>query len=83
LFQTVSVFRFNTLSINYRVPAALAHRFGSRTMGVALQGSNLGLHTNYRGKDSDVNAFSTGNATADSRQLPQPRSWSIAFTLGN
>ena len=52
-------------------------------MSLALQGSNLGLHTNYHGKDPDVNAYSNGNQTADTGQLPQPRVWSLRVTLGN
>jgi hypothetical protein len=51
-------------------------------MGVALQGSNLGFHTNYRGKDPDVNAYSGGNLSADAGQIPQPRTWTLRVTLG-
>ena len=54
---------------------------------LALQGSNLGLHTNYRGKDPViVNAFSTvtnGDETADTGQIPVPRTWWLKLTLGN
>jgi len=84
--QTVNTFRFNDLSINYVVPTGLAHVFRAQTMSVALQGSNLALHTNYRGKDPNVNAFSTvssGDETIDLGGLPQPRTWWLKLSLGN
>jgi hypothetical protein len=55
-------------------------------MTLALQGSNLGLHTNYRGMDPNVNAFSTVNAgdeTADLGQIPEPRTWWLKLSVGN
>ena len=86
LLQTVSTLRFNSLSINYNVPRSLASWFHVPNMSVALQGANLGLVTNYRGKDPDVNAFSTasaGDQTADLGQLPLPRTWWLKIGLGN
>jgi TonB-dependent SusC/RagA subfamily outer membrane receptor len=83
LIQTVNWWRFQSLSVNYVVPAAIARRFRAQHMTVALQGSNLGLWTNYRGKDPDVNATPYGNGVIDGGQLPQPRTWSIQLTLGN
>jgi hypothetical protein len=83
LVQTVSEWQFQSLSINYVVPTSIAQRFHARTMSIALQGSNLGLWTNYRGKDPNVNAFPNGNAVADGGQLPMPRSWQLKCTLGN
>jgi hypothetical protein len=86
LTQTVSIFRFNSLSVNYQIPREVSGWFRVPRMSLALQGSNLGLHTNYRGKDPNVNAFatvSTGDKTADLGQIPQPRTWWIKLTLGN
>jgi hypothetical protein len=82
LIQTVNILRFQSLSLNYSVPAAFARRVGAQSMSVVLQGSNLGLHTNYRGKDPNVNAYATGNQTADTGQLPEPRTWAISVHLG-
>jgi len=76
-YQTVSTFRFNSLSIAYAVPNSAARLFRAQAMSVALQGSNLGLFTNYRGKDPNVNAYATGNAVADTGQLPLPRNWQV------
>jgi outer membrane receptor protein involved in Fe transport len=84
--QTVNTFRFNTLSINYELPRATAAWFRVPRVTASLQGSNLGLHTNYRGKDPDINAFSTvssGDQTLDLGQIPEPRTWWLKLTLGN
>ena len=86
LIQTVNTFRFNDLSLNYVVPRSISTRLHAPQMSLALQGENLGLHTNYRGKDPDVNAFATvsaGDETADIGQLPSPRTWWVRVTLGN
>jgi TonB-linked SusC/RagA family outer membrane protein len=72
-----STLRFNSLSIAYNVPSTWAQRVGARSLVVALQGTNLGLHTNYRGKDPDVNGSPTGNDISDLGTLPQPRTWQL------
>jgi hypothetical protein len=82
-FQTVNTLRWTSLSINYIVSPTIAHRFRASSMSIALQGSNLGLHTNYHGKDPDVNAYATGNQSMDTGQLPQPRTWSLRVSLGD
>jgi hypothetical protein len=75
--QTVSTLRFNSLSVTYVVPRIVALRLGAKDVRVSLQGTNLGLFTNYRGKDPDVNAYATGNGVIDTGVLPQPRTWSM------
>jgi len=44
---------------------------------VSLQGSNLGLRTDYRGLDPHVNGHSTGNGVQDTGVIPQPRRWQL------
>jgi hypothetical protein len=86
VIQTVNTFRFNDLSINYQLPKTLSQWFHVPRMAIALQGSNLLLHTNYRGKDPNVNAFSAvgvGDEIADLGQLPEPRTWWLKLNLGN
>lgn len=83
LVQTVHAWEFQSLSVNVAVPSSLARHFHTRHMSIALQGSNIGLWTNYRGKDPNVNALPNGNAVADVGLLPAPRAWSLSFTLGN
>ncbi len=82
LIQTVSLLRFNSLSVAYNASPRLAQRFGASALSVAVQGMNLGLHTNYRGKDPDVNAFTTGNGVVDTGVLPQPRTWRLTLRAG-
>jgi hypothetical protein len=81
VIQTVNTMRWSNLSITWIVPNHVAQFFRSSQVAVALQGSNLGLWTNCRGKDPDVNAYSNGNLTADNGQLPQPRIWRLQLTL--
>ena len=84
LLQTVNVLRWNTLSVSYLAPSHLAHLLHTSALSIALQGSNLALHSNYRGADPNVNAFAAGNLTTDSGTLlPQPRVWNLRITLAN
>lgn len=78
VMQTVSTWRFSSLSAAYNLPTNFASHFGARALSVALEGTNLGLFTNYKGKDPNVNAYATGNSTLDTGVLPQPRTWSLA-----
>jgi TonB-linked SusC/RagA family outer membrane protein len=75
--QTVSTFRFSSLAVTYHAPTSLAQRLGARALSLSVQGTNLGLRTNYRGLDPNVNAFSTGNGVTDTGVLPQPRTWQV------
>lgn len=75
--QTVNSLRLNSLSVRYHVPAQVAGRFGASALSISLQGSNLGLRTNYRGKDPNVNSQARGNSVIDKGVLPMPRTWQI------
>ena len=86
VMQTINTLRFNNLSINYSLPRSISSFFRVPGVSLALQGSNLALHSNYRGKDPGVNAFSTvtgGDQVEDLGQLPQPRTWRLQIRLGN
>jgi hypothetical protein len=78
LMQTVSTLRLNSIAVAYNASPSLAERFGAKALSIAVQGTNMGLWTNYAGKDPNVNAFATGNAVADTGVLPIPRSWLLA-----
>jgi TonB-linked SusC/RagA family outer membrane protein len=79
LYQTVNDFRFSSLSVAYRVPAKIVHwLLRASSLSVALQGTNLALFTNYKGKDPNVNGYPTGNQVADFGTVPQPRIWQIS-----
>jgi TonB-linked SusC/RagA family outer membrane protein len=84
--QIVNAFRFDALSVNYTLSRRIAQWLRVPSAVISVQGSNLGLHTNYRGADPNVNAFSTasgGDHTVDTGQLPAPRTWWLKLTLGN
>jgi hypothetical protein len=87
VIQTVNLFRFSALSNNYVLPTTITRRMRVPSATLALQGSNLGLHTNYHGKDPSVNVFATsgtaGDQTVDAGQVPQPRLWRPTLSLGN
>lgn len=78
LLQTVNTLRLNSVSIAFNVRPSLAQRIGATALSVAVQGTNVGLWTNYAGKDPSVNAFASGNAVADTGVLPIPRSWLLS-----
>ncbi len=80
--QKVNSLRFNSMSIGYTVPRASLKRLPISGLSVSVQGSNLGLWTNYRGKDPDVNGTLIGDVTQDSGQLPMPRTWSLQIRIG-
>ncbi len=75
--QTTNTFRFNSLSVSLVVPTKVARHLGAQRLELSLAGSNLGLWTNYRGLDPNVNAFGTGNNVTDTGILPQPRTWQL------
>lgn len=76
--QQVSTFRFQSLSVNYRAPAAITRVVRAQQLSIAAQGSNLGLHSTYRGKDPNVNSWQPGESVVDTGQLPQPRTWQLS-----
>ncbi len=80
--QKINSLRFNSLSLGYNIPRAYLKRFSMSSVSLSLQGSNLGLWTNYRGKDPDVNGNLIGDVTQDSGQLPMPRTWSLQIRIG-
>ncbi|MBX6331627.1 MAG: SusC/RagA family TonB-linked outer membrane protein [Gemmatimonadaceae bacterium] len=75
--QTVDMLRVNSLAVAYNVPARTAARLGARALTVSLEGTNLGLFTNYRGLDPNVTGYVTGNTASDTGVLPRPRTWQV------
>ncbi len=79
--QTVSVLRFDALSIGYDMPKRLTSRFlRNRVMRVAVQARNVGLWTNYRGLDPKVNSDMT-ESNVDNGVVPQPKIWQLSFGI--
>jgi hypothetical protein len=79
--QTVSTFRFDALSVGYNVPTGVTRALlPGRALRVSVQGTNLGMKTNYRGKDPNVNS-SMSDRLIDTGQLPRPRVWQISMGI--
>ena len=77
-YETVSVLRLNSMAITWHVPATASRWLGSQALSVSVQGTNLWLHTNYRGKDPNVNTANSGSfSLRDPGVLPQPRNWQL------
>jgi hypothetical protein len=83
LYQTVNTLRWNSASLRYALPTSFARALRGQALSVSLQGSNLWLHTNYRGKDPNVNANLSGEGVSDFGQIPQPRTWVLRVNLTN
>jgi hypothetical protein len=86
LYQTIDMWRWNSASISYLLPTSWAHRVGGQSVRLSVQGSNLWVHSNYRGKDPNVNANIVGSGSegvADIGQLPQPRTVVVGLSISN
>lgn len=81
LIQTVNSLRFQSFSLAYNVPREFAKKLKASSLSLAIQGSNLGLWTNYRGKDPNVSS-TFSDMVMDTGQLPTPRTWQIQCRLG-
>lgn len=80
----VSDLRWNSASITYNLPRKLLQKFGGRSVSVSLQGSNLGLWTNYIGRDPSVNEdLLRGEVGGDNGLTPPaPRLYVLDFRVG-
>ncbi len=79
--QTVSVLRFDALSIGYDMPKSITNRFlRNRMMRVAVQARNVGLWTNYRGRDPKVNS-AMGETNRDNGTVPQAKVWQLSVGI--
>lgn len=79
--QNVNQLRFQSLSISANVRRKYAEILRAKSASISLQGSNLGLWTNYMGVDPNVNALSGSHGVMDAGQLPQPRAWILRLSL--
>ena len=79
--QTVNDLRLTSLSVSYNLSRSAARALGASAASVMIQGQNLGLWTNYTGKDPDVSQQVVGNMTGDNGVLPEPRTWLVSIRL--
>lgn len=83
--RPASDIRWNSASITYHLPAHLLSRINARSLSVALQGRDLGVWTNFAGRDPGVGgAFGAGNEVAqyNNQATPLPRFFTLAFKWG-
>jgi hypothetical protein len=81
--QNVSELRFESASITMNAPSHLVRTFRARSLQLSLQGSNLGLWTQYRGRDPGINSSPIGEKTTDNgKGIARPRAYSLQVRLG-
>lgn len=78
----VTSLRLNSASVGFILPDKIATRIKARDAQIFLQGSNLGLWTNYRGRDPSVNSMPLGESLRDDGNIvPLPRSFVLRLVL--
>ncbi len=81
-YEKVDFFRFNSLGVGYTIPGEYTKRLRMSSATVSLLATNLGIWTNYNGRDPDVNTASAGgNEYFNGSAFPQPRTWTLRFNL--
>ena len=76
--------RLSEVSVTLTAPQAWVNRLGTKAQNVSLTvgGRNLGLWTNYRGFDPEVNANNGANfTTSDFLTQPPTRQWSTRLNI--
>lgn len=83
-YKLVSDIRWSSASITYHVPVNILNRLRARSLNVSLQGSNLGLWTNYEGRDPGVNSslLISESISDNGRTVPNPRIYVLNFQIG-
>ncbi len=77
---SVSVARFESVTFSWMLPRSLSRRaFGDRSVTLSLEGKNVGMWTNYTGKDPNVGAI--GETVFDGGELPAPRTWGFSLRV--
>ncbi len=79
--QVVNILRLQSSSLSLNLTKGVLKKVAAKRGSVSVQGSNLGLWTNYIGVDPNVNSSMGGSGLADGGQLPQPRAWQIVLNL--
>lgn len=81
--QTITDLRLTSASVSYHAPQEWLQKLRARDLRISLQGSNLGLWTQYRGRDPGVNSTPVGEGLQDNGKLIPPlRSYSLSIRWG-
>lgn len=82
-YNSISELRLHSASFTWNVPPSLVSTLKGRSVQVSLQGNNLYVWSQYRGRDPGVNASPIGEKTTDNMLIiPEPRSFSLQFRVG-
>lgn len=80
--RSIDQLRWSSMSITYNIGNRMA-RAGVRNASLSLQGSNLGLWTNYTGRDPSVNSNGVSDVALDDGSVtPPPRMFSLKLSVG-
>ncbi len=80
--QTITELRLQSASLSVNVPPTLVRRLRAQSVQVSLQGSNLGLWSQYRGRDPGVNSSPVGERLSDSgKGIGLSRNYSLQFRV--
>lgn len=81
-YEKTDLLRFSSFSLAYTLPPHLSRAFKARLASVSFIASNIGIWTNFHGKDPDVNsAAASGNEYFFGHSLPRPRSLGMRLNL--
>ena len=81
--QRISTLRLSELSVAFSLPPSVVRLLRCSSASIAVMGRNLGLWTNYHGRDPEVNSMGdVGDALFDLGTTPQTRDWGVRLNLG-
>ncbi len=82
--RPVTDMRWSSASVTYHLPKSVLSKFGGRAVSLSLQGSNLGLWTNYGGRDPGVNSgiLNGEGLSDDGLTPPRPRLFVFDVKVG-
>lgn len=79
-----STVQIQEMSATYLVPPRLVQSLRAKSLAISLAGRNLGLWSSYAGRDPNVDTSGLLGEVAVDNGLgtPQPRIWTLRFSLG-
>lgn len=81
-YESVNYLRWNSMSVSYSVPDAIAQRLRASSATISLLAQDLGVWTNYRGIDPGLNsAPPSGVLNTNHNPVPLPINWLLGARL--
>lgn len=83
-YRKTDFVRFRELSVSYNVKPTLLRLLRVRNATIIAAAQNIGLWTNYSGRDPNVSMYNSDNDTNGDTGalLAQPRNWNFRVHLG-